>query len=242
MNSAVYLLANKCMARKGLSWPQPVGPIGHPRSPNERRYGIIDSESAQDFGYQVPPPLGATRAQEAQQAARNVERQKLLTDTLISAYAGNGRGQDGCRGEARRELGLSYLEGTIDDPVAEVSGKAWAATVADPSAKRVDREWSLCMSRHGYRYPDPHQAAGAWKPKPTRDPARPIDPPSHEEVEMALTDIKCKAQVNYVERWQHIETEHQRLEMRPRLKDLDAMRERWQNAAEKCRKTLESYK
>ena len=237
MDRAVGLLASRCMEKKGLSWPAKSAPLGTPRSPNERRYGAIDPAAARQYGYQVPPAHGVTRAQEAQQAARELKRREEISDALMAAYVGvDGREADhGCRGEARARLGLAFLDGVVTDPVGQAEAQAWRATSTDASANAVDREWSSCMKRAGYKYSDPHAAAAAWKLSENRDPAKPIEAPSQREVSAALADVNCKLEVRYVARWQQIEATHQRGAMRPLQDEIDGARERWVAALKKCR-------
>lgn len=244
IDRALYVVAEECMQRKGLHWPSPLEELGESRSPNERRYGVIDMPLARKYGYKLPLPPGVTKAQAVEYMRKESARNLLMTDEVTVAYTGEEissekpeAGSVGCRGEARTKLGLPEINSPQGDPVAGAALKAWEETRRDRRSVDADALWSKCMKRSGYSYSDPHVAAGDKKWAPVAGGGD-FPSPSEGEVEAALADVSCKQETNYVEKMQRVETSYQDLLISETLDTFSDYRAGWQQSLEKAEKVL----
>ncbi|MFJ7961639.1 hypothetical protein ACIQ62_35640 [Streptomyces sp. NPDC096319] len=222
---AQYVLADSCMRRRGMKWPAPLAPPGPGREPNQRRYGISDAALAASYGYQLPPPVGVSRAEEYRWNQRNEGRLASVDRATMNAYTGEGD-SPGCQDRARQTLHMQWMN--TSDPVSAASSAAWARTKGDPRLRDLDREWSACMRTSGHPQPDPLSAAGAWAGSGTTPGVRgPVGAPSAQEVSMARADVTCKTDVGYVERRRTLEAGYQATEITARSRQLEEYRSAW---------------
>lgn len=235
IDRASRMLADRCMREVGQKWPAILEPLGETHAENERRYGIIDMNTARTYGYQLPPPYGATRAEEKQLLDKEKTRRAGITDAQTDAYLGKGDEEiGGCRGEANQQLGNAPAR-TRMDPVSELEQQAWAQTNGDAGSRQANADWQTCMKRRGYHYPDPHEAAGAFV---TSASATVPPPPSRKETAAATADVTCKQEVDYVSRWQKIEAGYQNALIARNSARLETYRGTWQDSLAKARKVL----
>ncbi|MFF2135388.1 hypothetical protein [Streptomyces sp. NPDC058193] len=232
IEQAEFVLANECMKRRGMSWPAPLRPLGRSHSPNERRYGVSDEAMASQYGYQLPPPIGVTRAEQRQWDKDGKERLAGVAPATMNAYTGEGGGGPGCRERARQELAMQWIR--LADPVAAASSAAWQHAQADKNVRALDGEWSTCMRASGHHRSDPLVAAGSWSDSGlTKGDS--IRPPGAAETAMAITDVKCKKSVDYIARRQTIEASYQRDEISSHAAQIRAYRSAWKLSLEKAR-------
>ncbi|MQS38823.1 hypothetical protein FFZ77_25520 [Streptomyces katsurahamanus] len=186
------------------------------------------------YGYQLPPPVGVTRAEQYAWDRRSKARLASVDRAMMNAYTGEGGNGPGCRDRARRELAMGWVKSS--DPVSAASGAAWERTESDPRVTALNAEWKACMRSSGHSQPDPLAAAGSWAEASARAAADgPMRAPGAEEIAMALADVKCKDVVDYIARRQAVEARHQTVEIRSRADRLESYRSAWQLSARKAR-------
>ncbi|MEV5336589.1 hypothetical protein [Streptomyces werraensis] len=243
LDRATYVLAQACMKKNGFSWPAPLPLMGTPRSPNERRYGVLSEPTVAEYGYQLPPALGVTRKQAQDRIRGEEKRKKKMTAAMTTAYTGeSGDGsrtdpQGGCYGRARSSLGISDQQMSGSSLVAQITTETWERTRQDARAMEADRAWSACMQRTGYRYSNPHEAAAdpRWVPHGRPDF---LKRPSGAEIETAEADIRCKRKVSYVAIWQRVETTFQIQSIATHETALARYRAAWKHSLAKSTKVL----
>lgn len=242
IDQAIYVLASRCMASEGLSWPAPLQVLETPRSPNERRYGISDEDTAREYGYQLPPAKGVSRAQALQRNKAERLRKSKMTRKVVAAYVGDSSGggeadsDGGCRGQALDQLKLTQKADEVP-PADQATLEAWESTRRDRRAIAANTSWSKCMKVSGYDHADPFAAAAysAWNPNGAPDYSK---KPSSREVATALADIRCKREVGYAKTWQSVETEYQRGLIQARSKSLNEARSDWQQSLRLAREVI----
>ncbi|MGW1884074.1 hypothetical protein [Streptomyces sp. NPDC001970] len=91
------------------------------------------------------------------------------------------------------------------------------------------------MKKAGCAYPDPRAAAGdpAWWSKGGADSAVRKRTRAR-EVATAAADVTCRQQVDHVAVWQSVETTYQNKIIDANRQELDAFRQRWQDALRKA--------
>jgi hypothetical protein len=198
---AEVALVRACLARFGFPYdvtPVPSGAYG-PASLTDRRYGITDLDLARTDGYGLGPrdPGLATRPAKPDLGP---EGEAVLSGQGPSEVRGRPVPEGGCIGEAGR--GLTGPRASTADLYrgTELQLTSFAQSRVDSRVKSAFAAWSACMAGAGYRYADPLAAAA--------DPAfiRPLD---QHEIDVATTDIGCKASTNLVGVWFTVESAYQ---------------------------------
>lgn len=142
ISAAEDILTRRCMKDAGLDWklaPRSAAPDAEPR--NRRRYGVVEPEIAQVYGYHLP----ADRPSVAKRSAAMKAREKGLDAAEKKAAFGSGKELGGCVGKAKDALladvppdaDFALLNGTI--------GNTYEQSMKDPAVVRVFRAWSACM-------------------------------------------------------------------------------------------------
>jgi hypothetical protein len=202
------LLTRDCMRRRNLDWTVMPPPAAEDPDPlNRRRYGLIEPEVADRFGYHLPPP---TEAMAARQSIHE-ERERLPSDRRQAAYGADGKG--GCRGEARARL-RADIPDTDQSRLYDYSSVAFRQSQEHPDVRDVIRRWSDCLHATGVRYADPFEAYAdpAWA-ESTR--------PSARESEVARADVTCKQAHDVVGVWSRVEHAIQHEAIRANPEDFD---------------------
>ncbi|TDB99257.1 hypothetical protein [Actinomadura sp. 7K534] len=173
-----------------------------------RRYGLSDRASAELYGYGMPkwargsakpqsfdevPPEQALVLRGAPQGSADVQHQSQSIP------------DGGCAGEATRAIGTddggSYLAESLQ-------AKTFELMRTKPRAKNVIEQWSQCMKRKGFNYPDPWNAGngfGAADGEP--------GPPTSEEIKSAVTSVDCSYAVNLPGKLFAVESDLQNIEI-----------------------------
>jgi hypothetical protein len=187
------LLVRECMRDHGLDW-QMLPPPGRqdPDPRNRRRYGLIERELAERFGYHIPP----LSPKLAEREAVWTQRDRLPLAERAAAYGSDGRG--GCASRARDAL-REDLPKVDETRLYDYSGAALDASQRDPAVVRVLDEWGACMAAADFRYPTP---AAAFDDPDWAASSR----PSAREIAVAEADVRCKRRTHLVEAWSAAET------------------------------------
>jgi hypothetical protein len=195
--TAETLLVNQCLGRYGLELPPREEPAEY-GSINARRYGITDAAQAAERGYHGPAP-----SEDAPTAAATVapEVEAVVTGQGPRTYEGQPVPQDGCIGEARRELANGTDPAVAMDLGESLAGETWQVSKEDSRVRSAFSAWSACMTRAGYDYADPFRA--------NDDPAFGTAEPTPDEIAVATADVRCKREANVVNVWATVETAYQ---------------------------------
>jgi hypothetical protein len=203
LGQARLTLARQCLQRFGLDYPaeQPSSAGYGPRSLTERRYGITDAALARTNGY----GLGARDPSLQPQPAKpdlGPDGETALTGQGPSAVRGVPVPDGGCLGEADRRLTAGEPAGADLDLGQKLQFQSFDATKRDSRVRAVNQAWSACMARQNYHYTDPLAAMA--------DPAFLRGAPTPEQITVAETDIRCKAETNVIGVWFTVESAYQR--------------------------------
>jgi hypothetical protein len=181
------LLIRVCMEEAGYEWHVPADPP--PRAnPNRRRYGVIDPDVAERYGYH-PPPDGTS--DQTLELRNETLQQPGAEDTLRSCDEGAVERLTHGAGQADfallDDLYWSSLEEAEDHP-AVVDAK---------------QDWQECMRSHGYSYETSRDALSdeQW------DLNAPVSTGAERAV--AVADVGCKYEVGLVDAYVQAETEIQ---------------------------------
>jgi hypothetical protein len=179
-----------CMTAHGVSWAASPPDLAVPEiGGNARRYGLIDKQTAQLYGYHVPRPPTDTKVSE------------LTAEERIVLSGPDGTG--GCEAEATTRLmaGVGTFDRGWFDTLDfdSVDGSAVAAEVREATT-----DWGRCMKTAGFTYNSPLAAI--------EDLRWDLDSPtaSAEEIAVATTDVRCKEQTHLVAVRAAVETRIQR--------------------------------
>lgn len=204
-------LVQRCMAGQGFDVV--VGQrVPGTQARNARRYGLIDLDSASQYGYQPPPPSEAERQAEesldrSEASFDSEAKERALTGGTFTNLDGTQR-VGGCLGTALAQLQATEL-GVDEHFVENLAGEAHAKSENDRRVRAAFDAWSECMTAKGFRYGDPWEANDdpRWAAAAGTEPA--ALPQSDPQVATAVADVTCKHEVNLAGVWLAVETAHQ---------------------------------
>lgn len=188
IRSAEDVLMQKCLAVHSVEWPLIEQPSGNMSSLNRRRYGVIEREVAQEYGYHVVPDPEVTAANREDLARKG----GMTTEELKLAFGVDGVG--GCWSDSHESLRRSDSENDYA-LYNKLTLKLFEESQNSRVVKNSIKRWSGCMQLLGYRYKNPLEAIGdkRWAQ---------LDYPGRGEVAVAVADVKCKGEVGLVAVWQ----------------------------------------
>ncbi|WP_435243626.1 hypothetical protein [Streptomyces cucumeris] len=89
--------------------------------------------------------------------------------------------------------------------MSDLDKKGFVESMKDHRVKKAFSTWSSCMREHGYNYVDPFA--------PAADPRFQGERETREEVQVAITDVKCKQKVRLIPTWFSVERGLQEVEI-----------------------------
>ncbi|MEV6150108.1 hypothetical protein AB0L53_07170 [Nonomuraea sp. NPDC052129] len=190
IEAAQDLLIRDCMRGQGMEWklsPLPAQADIEPQ--NRRRYGVIEPQIARSFGYHAPLDRPSV-------ARYNAERDDQLTElspAARAAYGDSAKDADGCSDKAQAHL-LKDAPEVSASLFNTLVRQTFEESQRDGDVVRVFRDWSACMKKKGFDYPDPLAAI-------TDDRWMNNQRPSHQEIMAAETDVWCKKKGDLVSIW-----------------------------------------
>lgn len=197
LDYAEDLLVRDCMRGRGMDWRVLPAPEEEGTDPaHRRRYGVIEAEVAERYGYGAPPGS----ADEVLVEETREDRLTLLATEHRAAY-GSESGA-GCLEEA----GGDAMAGVPDmdhDLLNSYIHAGFEASRNAPAVADAFSDWSACMADRGFDYPTPSEAS---------DDARWTggeEGPSTEEAEVATADVACKEHASVVGVWRDAEAAEQ---------------------------------
>ncbi|PKW10632.1 hypothetical protein SAMN05428944_2168 [Streptomyces sp. 1222.5] len=239
IGKAQWILAKQCMVRLDFSgfrtlqtrtvestYPVRQGTLaGGDRAGDDSPYGVDDPELAAEHGYHNRRTDDSSQPMEWP-----ADQYVALTGSFGSGDSRSVHGhaipEGGCLGQATRRIYGAPPKPTKVNGV-KLSGyyslalELWYESHKkarkDPDWKKADRDWSACMKKEGFHYPDPDKASldSAW----FRGGG-----PSGKEKKTAAADARCKLDTDYIATVHAIESGAQKTVIRRHKKDLDAMR------------------
>ncbi|GAB3464575.1 hypothetical protein GCM10027570_52480 [Streptomonospora sediminis] len=203
---AFDLLAQRCVADAGFSWPvRDEPPL--PENRHLRRYGVIDPNDAQKYGYHLAPTK--TPDQKSDKAAPTPEAEAAFYGPVDSP-------EEGCAAKAERRLdrGAGGADGKL---LAELDWTSLDISETHPDVIEAKNAWQECMSARGHSYATPRKAI--------EDESWNLDSPSPTAAEraVAVADVECKYEVGMVETWVQAEHEIQREMIAEHTSELEAL-------------------
>ncbi|MFI6908313.1 hypothetical protein ACIBKY_44125 [Nonomuraea sp. NPDC050394] len=181
------LLVRDCLRARGMAWHVLPGPAdSESEPPHRRRYGILEPEMADVFGYHTPPDRPAVAARKENDLARMTQ---ASPDVREAAERCLDRARDHMSAGAPK-ADASFFNKTIF--------ASFDASQRDEQVRRAFRSWSACMAGEGFRYPDPLAAItdARWE----------TGQPTSQEIRTAQADLRCKDKTDLVAIWAAAET------------------------------------
>lgn len=190
ISNAQDVLTRDCMRGKHLSWPLITRPTTVPDLRNRRRYGVIEPQVAQQYGYHNGQKLTNPHSTDAQEDAR----ERSLTEKQREGALTHGAG---CAFKAIAEVRDAPRESVDLDTFNSLGSIAMKDSMKDPAVVRAFSEWSACMRRVDAHYGDPYQAVNdrTWWKNGESGPA------SAREIVVARRDVECKERADLVHIW-----------------------------------------
>ncbi|MFI7032965.1 hypothetical protein ACIBK1_29965 [Microbispora rosea] len=163
-------------------------------TPRARRYLFVDPALAGRYGYAVPlqPPSQQQKPPRSTRAGTGmtpIEEQAVLGGQGPKTVRGIRVPEGGCIGAANRRV----MKGVPPDAewlVVRLGMQAYDKALDDPRVKAVNAAWSACMKGAGYTFSAPVKA---WENPRWRKAGD-----KREEATAAVTDMRCKLQVDYL--------------------------------------------
>ncbi len=221
---AAWQLIRDCVTRFGGEYTVPKELVVEMPAllfSHERRYGIADENLAATNGYHVAPELLGARGK----GGWNPSPEELVlvrgttAATIRIDRIGNPLPEGGCGAEADAVLSgsSSPTDGTAGFSVPDVlASEAHGLAEGDSRVREAMAGWSACMARQGYRYRDVWEANDQGWPTPAGD----------DQIATAVSDVRCKHEVNLVGIWSTVEAAYQERLIEQHRADLDDLRAR----------------
>lgn len=219
---AAWRLIEDCVARfdgtytasKPTLDAMQLGPFA---TPNERRYGLADLDSATVHGYRVSPELLGSQTKVGGWSPSEEELVLVRGSTDRPRPVdlnGDPLPEGGCSAEANRLLGSGVSDNQAHISLPSLLGSEAHELAENDSRVQVAlREWSECMSRSNFSY------ATVWDPNNRQWPT----PIEDEEIATAVADVSCKHEVNLIGIWSAVETAYQTQVIHDHQAELDAL-------------------
>ncbi|MFI7632933.1 hypothetical protein [Nonomuraea sp. NPDC049400] len=191
IEAAQDLLIRDCMRGKGVKWkllPLPAEDDIEPQ--NRRRYGVIEPQIAQFFGYHAPLDRPSVARHNAERDAR---LKKLSPAARRAVYGDPANDAEGCSDKAQAHL-LKDAPETDASLFNTLIRQTFDRSRRDGDVVRAFRAWSACVQKKGFQYPDPLAAI-------TDERWMKTERPSRQEIMAAETDVWCKKKSDLVFIW-----------------------------------------
>lgn len=190
---------------------------------NQRRYGLLDPDSASQYGYNLPPDQQPPATDDKASGWNPSDTELLLVRGAESGVSsemptdlnGDPLPEDGCQGEATREGSAGMDPPPNLQLPNELSLESHDRSQNDSRVRDAIGEWSQCMSESGYAYESIWDANDfEW-----------ADPVQAEEIATATADVACKLDTNLAGIWSTVETAYQERMVDDHIEELEAIGE-----------------
>lgn len=210
LTRAQGVLTSQCMARFGFTYQAPEQPTPSASKSNARIFGLVDLDTAAQYGYLNPEMANTPAEAPATEALTRAEQLALsgeedldpadLPSNLEEAERTSGsdlrfNGKQVPVGGCVRESFLKLYARKANEVdilfVFNLKSEAESKAREDSRVRAADKRWSTCMAKAGYTVTDPMKAAEQMGiPGPELSSPR--------AVTAAKADVRCKQQVNLV--------------------------------------------
>ncbi len=173
----------------------------------QRRYGLINRDEVEKYGYDLPPVPGQQKnnkegdAISPKQALEDEVRVGKKPDgsrSTLKDAKGNPLPEGGCAQEAwdrvRGEVPFDY-----EDFPLRLMDEAMDLTEADPRHIEAEKDWSACMRKAGHEFEHVYESGDSVRKKDFET-----------QRTMALLEVDCAQEANYPGRAMAIDIEYQR--------------------------------
>ncbi|MQY05442.1 hypothetical protein [Actinomadura macrotermitis] len=184
-----------CMKRYGFDLAVPQARVpAYPK--NVSLLAWLGYQQVGRYGYQGPPGFNEEVAAASRNGRRGITvppEQLPVFDGTVASFKGRPVPEGGCDGDLERRLSAGTDDSDRDIEALQQEANEQASE--DGRFRQVMQAWSACMARAGLRYTDPEDAEGdpRWS-SAGEDDGHPA--PSAIEVRTAVTDERCRLQVN----------------------------------------------
>lgn len=210
IDRATNVLTDQCMQQFGIRFTAPppnILPGTSTDSNAPRRYGVSDAASVAVLGYH--PPSGAPFPEKPALDQTDLTVLTGISNTNTSppttnpsTYHGRPIPSGGCIGQARAKL-TAHGGTTNNAPLADsINQTSLSLSQREPQVITAIKQWSACMTVHGYTYATPYDAIN--------DPQWNTPKASPREIRTASADVACKQQTNLIGTWYAVEAALQR--------------------------------
>lgn len=160
----------------------------------QRRYGVVNEVEVRQYGYQLPPQ------REGREWSPTPRELEVMTGQTGSGSPSKipGLPPGGCAAEGFRLVWGSSEGPSRDEFAQRILATAWELTKADDAALAAARDWSECMAREGYEFQHRWDAGNSVRSASTE-----------QKRAMAVLDLECAKQTNYVGIWHAIDAAYQ---------------------------------
>ncbi|MEU9797546.1 hypothetical protein [Streptomyces sp. NPDC051000] len=222
LTRAQGLLTGQCMAQLGFTYRAPEQHVPSASKSNSRVFGLSDPETAAQFGYRNPAisdvpakPNQGNPPTEAEMLALNgpadlkpSDLPKNLDEAQKSGgssvkFNGKAVPVGGCVRESFLKLYARKANEVDILFVFNLKGEAESKTREDSRVRAVNKRWSECMAKAGYKVTDPIQATKELG-------LSGVDLSGPTAVTAAKADVRCKQEVNLVGVHYAVTTAYQR--------------------------------
>ncbi|MFT3887114.1 MAG: hypothetical protein QM713_02975 [Arachnia sp.] len=260
IDHAEDVLLDRCMRRFGFSYPVPPFSelLAAARAGEaeliSRLYGPNDRETARRYGYLIKVSTAAEREADSPEGSDDpnwlfvADGTRNLEDNIDPTRTdGESPGEvdgvavpyGGCFGEVRRSLGpeLFHMNGGVLANKYQIlaAEDAWTR----PAFRAVAADWASCMRKAGWKASDPLKPADGDDVRRLVVRVNEDDPPSEEEVRLALADIDCKEATDLVSRLQKIVDDVELEYLEKHQLELQENRKRFDEIVETATKVVE---
>ncbi|MEV6527594.1 hypothetical protein AB0M43_37280 [Longispora sp. NPDC051575] len=209
LTRAVAVVTQKCMRRFGFDVPVPANLSNGKFQGMDDRYGLADADHARTLGYHDKKPTPVEVTYESRfplEATAVLQGVDPTTGQPIPATDARGVPAGGCRKEGIRALFAGTASESANGDLAEdLIRDALKRSTADDRVQKLIKKWQECGKKAGYEWSTPHNVRVDWSNKSIGTPK-----PNQEEIDAALTDVRCKNESGLLDTWVSVNVEFQK--------------------------------
>jgi hypothetical protein len=228
---AFAMLYGRCMARFGFTSPPDLPRRPPPLARHESRYGVTNENEVKVHGYH-PAFSDPDEPSTSPSPISPAELAVGMGEGGQRTHRGQPVPEGGCRGEAQSKLeaGAPAVE---DIRLGEtLANDSFGRALEDSRVRAVTDEWSACMTGRGYDYATPEKA--------NNDPAFATESPTSNEIAVALADVRCKKETNYINIRASVETAYQQRALEKNAEALELVRKSFEIQERNAAKVIAS--
>ena len=233
--AAVSLEQRHCASSFGVTSHMPVAEQpAMVEMATERRYGIVNADEVERYGYQPVPRAG--RGGDAEEGWDPDQRELLVMNAVTAEgesvvtdpVTGKRLPEGGCSAEGFRRITEGELSPATNTLAEDLLGQAWERTKADSRAIAAETRWADCMRERGYDFDHRWEAGNSVGEQPLAV-----------QLEMAKLDLRCALDTNYLGVWYAVDAAYQHDLIDRHESDLEATLAEHRSVMARVTRTLE---